>query len=584
MNQKNNRIHMVKRLQPYQARYSCIARYLSVTAGCIDLHALADSVGEALRASIGIPVVSIYVPSAGETYQVFTSPHLTDLFLYQHSECFVSNEAIRSKKVIVRPLDSYGNPEAALRLQEFGCSTVISIPLLSEEKVTAALALFPTPEVKFTASHRKLLSEIYRHLTLQVKSILLYQRLSNELHDRTLAETDLDAIFRENIDYICIMDRRGCYKRVNPAFQKRLNYPLENIIGQHICVHSHPEDRSYLTYLIDYVQTHTSVHGYSHRYVDSSGEAFLVEFNAQYIPDTDVIISTARDITQQKKIEARNADLEHTIRIERMKNDFFSSLSHELKSPLNIILTSLDLIRMRLEKNLPNQFEQEYGKFLSYAKQNGFRLLRLISNLLDYSKLEANSMELTLTHTDIYCCIRELVSTVQEYAAAAECTLTFQNKLTHQSVCYFDQNKLDRILLNLLSNSMKNIRPGGKIEVILSETPTHAVVTVCDNGCGIPETKLPCIFEPFSSDTADLSKKGEGSGTGLMLSRSLARLHGGDLVVQSSENVGTECSFSISKNLRPPESQLRPCNPASVVSSSLLFKVQTELSDLSLSK
>ena len=212
--------------------------------------------------------------------------------------------------------------------------------------------------------------------------------------------------------------------------------------------------------------------------------------------------------------------------LERLKTEFFSNLSHEFKTPLNIILSSVQLLQMKIER-AGDEKDQEYLKLGRYIQQNAYKLLRLTTNMLDSTKLESGYMPIFPERGDIVECIQTIVQSVEPYAAAKKIRLHFSANLRYSPLFLFDPEKVDRILLNLLSNAVKYTPAGGMIRVSAEDTADHVAVSVSDNGPGIAAELLPEIFEKFRVSESGLIRNDEGSGLGLSIAKALVEMHDG---------------------------------------------------------
>ncbi|HAN10172.1 MAG TPA: hypothetical protein DCP90_06130 [Clostridiales bacterium] len=238
------------------------------------------------------------------------------------------------------------------------------------------------------------------------------------------------------------------------------------------------------------------------------------------------VIGVVFDITEMKKI---SSELVEVVKQEKKKNDFFSNISHEIRTPINVILTTLQVIEQS------GEFEEKYLKML---KENGYRLLRLVNNLIDMTKIEAGYYNLNLGNYNIVNVIEEISISVVEYAKANGIALLFDTDV-EEKIIACDPEKIERIMLNLLSNAIKFTPNGGKIEVVIKDEGTHILISVKDTGAGIEKQKITTIFQRFVQVNSSLVKQKEGSGIGLALSKSLVELHNGKIWAESEVGIGT---------------------------------------------
>jgi signal transduction histidine kinase len=231
--------------------------------------------------------------------------------------------------------------------------------------------------------------------------------------------------------------------------------------------------------------------------------------------------------------------LQQTIENEKLKSEFFSNISHEFRTPLNILLSNLQLMNHYVKNGDIKSETRNIGKYMGTMKQNCYRLLRLINNLIDITKIDSGYIQPSLRNYDIVREIRDIVLSVSEYAESKKLVLHFYTNM-ESFVTACDPEKLERIMLNLLSNAVKFTRQDGSITVSVNCSSSAVCVSVSDTGIGIPEDKLSIIFDRFSQVDMSLTKSYEGSGIGLSLVRSLVEMLGGTITVHSEVSKGSE--------------------------------------------
>lgn len=244
---------------------------------------------------------------------------------------------------------------------------------------------------------------------------------------------------------------------------------------------------------------------------------------------TNLILINAMDITEET---CRSIHLEN---ITLMKDEFFTLISHELRTPLTVIHSSLQLAYNVYGKEItPN-----IHKNMVRISQNCSRLLKLINNILDISKAEAGFLTLNSTNFDIVEVTDYIVSSINTYAKVKEIELVFSSNCNHLMVS-MDKDKYEKILLNLLSNAMKFTPAGKKIKTRIEEREKDIILSVSDEGIGIPQDKLQSIFDRFAQVNNSLSRRAEGTGLGLSLVKKFVEIMGGTIEVRSILDVGTE--------------------------------------------
>ncbi|MDT0606342.1 ATP-binding protein [Croceitalea rosinachiae] len=222
-----------------------------------------------------------------------------------------------------------------------------------------------------------------------------------------------------------------------------------------------------------------------------------------------------------------------------VKNRFFSNISHELRTPLTLILgPSSDLIE-------DNTLKPVQKNKLTFINNNAKQLLRLINQLLDLSKLEAGKLELRASQQNIIKLVSAITESFNSMAVSRGIKLKFNSDLEELFV-FYDADKMEKILVNLLSNAMKFTQKGGAVEVTVEKQETNCSIKIKDSGIGINQEQLPYIFDRFFQADNRESREHEGTGIGLSLTKELVELHGGEIQVKSKPDQGTEFLISIS--------------------------------------
>lgn len=221
-----------------------------------------------------------------------------------------------------------------------------------------------------------------------------------------------------------------------------------------------------------------------------------------------------------------------------LKHQFLSTMSHELKTPLNIILGCVQLLEKLNNDNLTS-LSKTYRKYIKMQKQNSYRLLRLINNIIDVNKLEVNHIEINPSNNDIVKIVEDITLSIVEYTNLKNINVIFDTEV-EEKLMAFDADMVERIILNLLSNAIKFTEKGGSIYVNIYYDNEEIIISIKDTGIGIPVDKLSYIFDRFTQVDNTLRRKSEGSGIGLSLVKSLVEMHGGTITVESNVGEGSE--------------------------------------------
>lgn len=240
----------------------------------------------------------------------------------------------------------------------------------------------------------------------------------------------------------------------------------------------------------------------------------------------------------QEATEKSSLLLKETKEVDKTRIEFFANISHELRTPLNVILSSIQLLSMQM-KNDPVFENETFRKYFGMIKRNTLRLSRLISNLIDTTRIQSSFYELHASQCDIVRLVREISLSVEGYVRKKGITLNFFTDV-QQKIIICDIDKVERILLNLLSNAIKFTDEGGRISVFLNDQGSMVQLTVEDTGIGIPQDKLDQIFARYQKVEKTRTKNYEGSGIGLSLVKSMVEIHGGTIRVISETGKGSK--------------------------------------------
>jgi signal transduction histidine kinase len=245
---------------------------------------------------------------------------------------------------------------------------------------------------------------------------------------------------------------------------------------------------------------------------------------------------------KDKYIKKLSAIGKETAKASAEKSEFFYNISHELKTPLTVILGAIQLIDQK-NSHIVNEKRYSARQFF-VIKQNCYRLLRLINNILDISRIESGYIKTNTSSCNIVYLVEEITQSVVPYAEQKNLYLEFDTSAEEIIACV-DIEKFDRILLNLLSNAIKYTEPGGKINVNVSQEKDSFLIKVSDTGIGIPKKRINNIFKRYQQIKNSLTTGIEGSGIGLSIVKSFVELHNGTIEVHSALNKGSEFLIKI---------------------------------------
>lgn len=244
-----------------------------------------------------------------------------------------------------------------------------------------------------------------------------------------------------------------------------------------------------------------------------------------------------RDLTERKKAELRALeDAKRLAAVEaasRMKSEFLAAMSHELRTPINATLGYVDL----MEAGIGGEISGQYAEYLERIRNSQKHLLSIITDLLDYSRIEAGRIDYELEVVDVDSIISSVIPMLDTQSSLKNVTIHVDECPDELEVST-DRVRAEQIFLNLLSNAVKFTPDGSQVSVACTSDGERAAITVADKGPGVPEEDQLSVFEPFVQIGRSLTSGHKGTGMGLTISRDLARAMGGDITVTNGPDGG----------------------------------------------
>jgi len=272
-----------------------------------------------------------------------------------------------------------------------------------------------------------------------------------------------------------------------------------------------------------------------------------------------------------KKTNEMNKELQKLL---VSQEQFITNISHELKTPLNVIFSAVQLVQMYCYEGSLDDRRETIIKYLDSMKLNSYRLSKLINNIVDSSKIQAGYFNLNLSNNNIVQVVEDIVMSVSNFTDSEALHIIFNTDI-EEKIIACDPENIERIILNLISNAMKFSNNGSKIFVNVKDKDKFIEISVKDNGIGIEENNLFTIFDRFKQVDKSLSRNTEGTGIGLNLVKSIIKLHGGSIFAESELGKGSKFTFILpSENV--PQKNILYSNKVSSKDES----IRIELSDI----
>jgi PAS domain S-box-containing protein len=448
----------------------------------------------------------------------------------------VARPLLDQLKPIVAEAD---NPtEATTRLEEnlvamaqrvgLGFWQVVSLPLTVGEERLGNLYIFRTLGGEFSANDRLILQSFADQAAIAVNNARLYQELTQEQHRLT-------AILEFSADGVVIMDAAHRVVMFNRALATQTGIQPGEAIGQKFeDVLQLTNQRAGVTLADAEANGWPLVGASAPLFVEgdlrgASGKPVSVEINFAPLFDREGrlvnIIANVRDITR-----FREAD--------EMKSTFISVVSHELKTPVALIKGYASTLRRQDAK----WDQQTMRDSLQVIEEESDRLAELIDNLLDASRVQAGNFRLARVELDID---QLVVKVVEKFKPQTTHHKLIAGVPSDLPLVQADEARITQVLGNLLSNAIKYSPEGGEVRVTGKATPKEVIITVSDQGPGVAPADQAQLFTRFFRADNAMTRKTQGAGLGLYLSRAIVEAHGGRIWVESDGQHGSKFSFSL---------------------------------------
>jgi PAS domain S-box-containing protein len=367
--------------------------------------------------------------------------------------------------------------------------------------------------------------------------IASFQGVARDITDRVNAQAELrserdfvSAILDTAPSLVMVLDREGRVVRFNRACEELTGLPAAAVTGRPIwdMPFLRESDRAEIRRLLPRLVASTAPISLDRVWLDRRGGRHLIAW----------VVSALRDEADQPVyLIGVGTDVTVARELERLKSQFVSMVSHELRTPLTSIRASLQLLLAEAAGTGPDN-----RPLLGVALSNAERLIRIVNDILDMSKIEAGELMVSPRLTAVDSIIEESARSVEGFAAGARVSLHVEVERSLPQVVA-DPDRTIQVLVNLLSNAVKHAPEGTAVDMTASREGEMVAVSVRDRGPGIPQDKLGVIFEPFTQIDGSDTRRIPGTGLGLSIARALAERQGG--AVRVASRVGEGATFTV---------------------------------------
>ncbi|MBW4570761.1 MAG: PAS domain S-box protein [Tolypothrix carrinoi HA7290-LM1] len=535
-----------------------------------NLQATLKEITEAAARSLLVQRVGVWLYSSDSSkiecidlYDVSTNQHTAGLSLLKAS-CPAYFQALQEERSIAvnDVFNDKRTQEFSSHLSMFGVTSVLYAPIWLGSRLVGVVC------------HQHI--NTVRQWTLEEEnfaaSIADFVKLAIEISERNAAQSALrksEAKFRAMFERSSIgislanMDERIVDS--NPALCQMLGYNQEELCDKRLTDYIYSED---LTTDLQYQQIlaeNCDCFKKELRFQHKDGSLVWTDISVSLIYDTnnqpEFFLTIIEDITERKRTELKLLKTKEAAEVSsRAKSEFLATMSHELRTPLNAIMGLSQLLQQKIVGTL-NDKQEEY---VNYIYSSGEQLLGLINDVLDLSRVEAGKEELMLLPLQVQDICNSVISTVRDRALEKKLQLTTEI-YPEADVCIADERRIKQMLLNLLTNAIK-FTPAGKVSLTVKKVPQGMIFTVADTGIGIDSSQFQFLFEPFKQLDSGLNREYEGTGLGLALTRKLARMHGGDVTVESTLGEGSRFMLFLPNQIHQSAAEWGKENNSSKVS------------------
>lgn len=382
--------------------------------------------------------------------------------------------------------------------------------------------------------------------------VLFYEGIVEDITDKKRTENELfknEQKYRTLFDLapsgIILSDSEGKVIAANPAFCESLGYTREEIIGNSVKMFAAPEGQFEIENNIKLLNDGKTLK-HTVRDVTKDGRYRYMALNETKIPINESeygILCAVNDITERKVFEEELIKAkEKAEKSDRLKTEFLAQISHEIRTPINSILSFTSYLHDELKGTHLN----DINSIFDIIHKAGIRITRTVDMILNMSELQTGSYEPNFKEIDLFENIIKNISAGFKRQAVAKNINFSSEKRTDNTVTYGDEYTLNQIFDNLINNAFK-YTPAGNIEVTVGRNGTNKLYAeVSDTGIGISDEFIDQLFEPFSQEEQGYTRKFEGNGLGLALVKKYCEINNADIGVKSKKGAGT--TFKISFN------------------------------------
>ncbi|MDO8381053.1 ATP-binding protein [Phenylobacterium sp.] len=371
---------------------------------------------------------------------------------------------------------------------------------------------------------------------------------------------DLSTFFDVSLDMLCIRDMAGRFVRVSPSWTTVLGWTAEELVGQPLLPLIHPDDVPSTADLMKAIQSDGEIVGFVNRYRHRDGRYRQLEWRARL--SGDQVFAVARDVTDRVAAEAEMKAAHAAAQAaNQAKTDFLANMSHEIRTPLNGVIGVVAALAQ-------TELSPEQREMVSLVETSGLTLERLVSDILDLSKIEAGRLEIEAAPFDLADALEGVLHLNRLKAEEKGLAFAADVDDAAQGAFLGDSVRLKQVVGNLLSNAVKFTDQGGvRLRVSLTEAgdgPAHLTVEIRDTGVGFDAETGANLFQRFSQADTTITRRFGGTGLGLSICKAIVEMMGGEISASSEPGRGSlfRATFPLPR-VRMADPDARPADDTS---------------------
>lgn len=350
--------------------------------------------------------------------------------------------------------------------------------------------------------------------------------------------------YQELIDFLpeCIILRK--YNKIvfaNKETEKLLKISKEDLFNKDILEIIHDESKSLVRNRLSKDIEELKISSVEEKLLDSEGKSIDVEVSIipVTIKNETYALTIIRDITKRKKVAEKEKQIQVIKENEKFKSSFITNISHEFNTPVNVIYTAVQLLEGKT-------IDPNYKKYLNIIRKNCERIIRLNNNIIDVTRYETGNLSPKFKKEDLSNILSFIIKECNEFLNDKGIKINYKSQGKMELFC--DRNMIERMILNIISNSVKFSRENGEIDLKVEKKEAYIIISINDNGIGIGKEQLKTIFEMFNKENMGLDRRAEGIGIGLTLAKAFAYLHNGKIEIISKKDEGTKVTIFLPYN------------------------------------